>query len=111
MEACTVKIDLNKVVSKDTVKFLSGKNRGLAARNVFSLDDLPENVCHFSIIIPDYISGVSSSFTNGLLGGLVDRSGGLNEFLKIAEFDGKLFVVTGILKALERGYGKEPSFE
>ncbi|MEM9087081.1 MAG: hypothetical protein AAGB23_14260 [Pseudomonadota bacterium] len=59
-------IDL-EALTKGKVHNLSGHERGLAARALFSLDELDVASEPIEIHVPDYVYGISPSFVQGFL--------------------------------------------
>lgn len=98
----TLKIDLKEVIKKPDIKYLSGKDKGEAAREIFHINTEYDNDTPILIVIPSHLVGVSSSFTNGLLGN-VYRSLGESKFVNLVKFDGDSGIIGQMLEALERG--------
>lgn len=68
-------IDL-EVLTQGKVHNLSGRLRGLAAREMFGLDQIDEAGDVVQVRIPDYVYAVTPSFIQGLFGRSVERRGG-----------------------------------
>lgn len=63
------------VLTQGKVHNLSGHERGLAARQLFELDQLDKLDGPVEILVPDHIYGVSPSFIQGLLSASVKALG------------------------------------
>ena len=59
-------IDLSLYTKSGKVRNLSGKDRGLAAREEFGMDDLDQSDDQVVIRIPDYVYAISTSFFCGM---------------------------------------------
>jgi hypothetical protein len=68
-------IDLEEL-TKGKVHNLSGRLRGLAARDLFHLDRLDQSGEPVEVHIPDHVYAVTPSFIQGLFGKSVEQLGG-----------------------------------
>ncbi|MHA6333185.1 hypothetical protein ACXYL9_05825 [Qipengyuania sp. CAU 1752] len=68
-----------EVLTKGRVHNLSGHERGLAARELFKLDELDKCDSIVEIEVPDHIYGLSPSFIQGLLSASVKALGSSRE--------------------------------
>lgn len=68
-------IDL-ELLTQGKVHNLSGRLRGLAAREMFALDAIDDAGESVEVRIPDYVYAVTPSFVQGLFGKSVERRGG-----------------------------------
>ena len=77
-------IDLKKFTRGGTLQNLSGKERGLAARRVFQLDNYDESRTPVTVRIPDNVYAISTSFFCGMFGDSYQKLGdvGLREVYK-----------------------------
>lgn len=60
------KIDLSLYTSGGKVRNLSGKDRGLAARKEFGMDELDQSDDQVVVRIPEYVYAISTSFFCGM---------------------------------------------
>lgn len=93
-------IDLDQLTAHGKVQNLSGRVRGLAAREYFNLDEIDKSSETAELHIPGYIYSLTPSFVQGLLGESVRA---LNN--NVAEFRKKYHFVAPavVLQQLERG--------
>lgn len=96
-------IDLTMVAPKGAVLFLSGKDRGIAARKTLQIDEVESKYANLIISIPDFLIGINSSFANGLLAATYAKYESENEFEEHVKFEGDLSIIAEILVALRRG--------
>jgi hypothetical protein len=68
-----LRIDLDEVRTPRKSGLLSGRDSGLAARQHFNLDKLDVSDAHISVIIPDEVFSLNTSFFLGLFGDSVRR--------------------------------------
>lgn len=68
-------IDL-EVLTQGKVHNLSGRLRGLAAREMFELDRIDDAGELVQVLIPDHVYAITPSFIQGLFGRSVERRGG-----------------------------------
>ncbi len=61
-------IDLSEYTSNGKVRNLSGKDRGLSARDKFKMDDLDKDEGVVKVRIPDHVYAISTSFFCGMFG-------------------------------------------
>jgi len=69
-----VQIDLRKLVGNDGV-ILAGMERGVAARELFTLDSLDSGSDEVVITAPDNLEAISPSFVQGFLAGSLKHLG------------------------------------
>lgn len=92
-------IDL-EVLTQGKVHNLSGRLRGLAAREKFGLDQIDRQGGVVELRVPSYVYAVTPSFVQGLLGeSLRIRHGNVEAFRKAYRFVAPAVV----LEQLERG--------
>lgn len=80
-------IDLTPYTGNGKVRNLSGKDRGLAAREEFGLTDLDQGAETILVKVPDYVYSISTSFFCGLFSESFDTLGGAEGFLEKYEFE------------------------
>lgn len=68
-------IDLDILTDNGKVHNLSGHDRGLAARQMFGLDQFDDQEAEIEIHVPDHIYAVSPSFVQGLLAASLQKFG------------------------------------
>ena len=76
-------IDLALYTADGKVQNLSGKSRGLDVRREFRMDDLDRGTEVISVLIPDYVYAISTSFFCGMFSDsykLLGREGLLNKY-------------------------------
>lgn len=81
------RIDLSVFTGEGRVKNLSGKPRGEAARTHFALDELDQGAEPVTVVVPDYIYTISTSFFCGLFAGSFQHLGGSTKFLEKYHFE------------------------
>lgn len=109
MKEEVVIIDLNRVTEGRNAPFLSGKERGEDARELFRLQELDfaEN-SSIVVLIPEQIKSISSSFSLGLFYESVTNLGSLDQFLEKFNFKGDSEIIERIIGALSRGLAGPP---
>lgn len=68
-------IDLKDLTGGGEVHNLSGRERGLAARERFGLDEIDGSGEEVEVIVPSHVYAVTPSFIQGLLGKSVQANG------------------------------------
>lgn len=68
-------IDLEELTGDGRVQNLSGRLRGLAARELFQMDELDESGEVVEVRVPDYVYSLTPSFFQGLFGESVHAVG------------------------------------
>lgn len=96
-------IDLKDAISSNRPTILTGKPRGLAARTSLDVDRIYAEHPYVVIRVPKNIVGITSSFTNGLLGGAVEKSGGLEAFLERLVVYADPQIVASMVRDLRKG--------
>lgn len=96
----TATIDLERLTGAGKVHNLSGRERGLAARELFQLDALDASVEAVEIIVPDYVYSLTPSFVQGFLGASL-RAVGNDKFKFSSRFHFQAPSI--VLQQLERG--------
>ncbi len=61
-------IDLEELTGAGKVHNLSGRERGLAARELFQLDKLDAEPSPVDVIVPEYVYSLTPSFVQGFFG-------------------------------------------
>ena len=61
-------IDLERYTANGKIRNLSGKDRGLSARQEFGMDELDRGAETVDVRIPEYVYAVSTSFFCGMFG-------------------------------------------
>ena len=77
-------IDLALYTADGKIQNLSGKSRGLDVRREFKMDELDRGVEVVSVLIPNYIYAISTSFFCGMFSDsyrFLGRQGLLNKYL------------------------------
>lgn len=96
-------LDLSNAISVKKNTILTGKDRGRAARVSLNVEELYENHDLVVIVVPENVIGISSSFINGLLSGVVERLGGFDAFFPRLVVDASPKIVEGIIRGLRQG--------
>lgn len=93
-------IDLEELTGNGRVHNLSGRSRGLSAREYFGLDEVDRAGGEAEVIVPSHVYSLTPSFVQGLLGQSVRSSGN-----DLESFRGRFrFVAPAVVLAqLERG--------
>ncbi|HEX7782134.1 MAG TPA: hypothetical protein VF509_04955 [Sphingobium sp.] len=68
-------IDLEQLTGAGKVHNLSGRERGLAARELFQLDALDADPQPVDVLVPDYVYSLTPSFVQGFFGQSVQAFG------------------------------------
>lgn len=68
-------INLEQLTGEGRVQNLSGRLRGLAARELFRVDELDGATDVVEVRVPEYVYSVTPSFFQGLFGGSVQALG------------------------------------
>ncbi|WP_102225442.1 hypothetical protein [Acidimangrovimonas sediminis] len=79
-------IDLNAVTGTKHIRNLSGKERGIAARQHFCLDSIDGQPGTVEVRIPEYVDTISPSFFQGLFSQSIAALHGKDAFLKKYHF-------------------------
>lgn len=66
----------------------TGRQKGIAVRKKYKLDDLDSESSHVKIFIPEDTFSVSSSFLLGFLGESIRNLGSRDDFYSVFEIDG-----------------------
>lgn len=75
-------LDLAKYTADGKVRNLSGKDRGLDARAQFGMNRLDQSADTVTVIIPDYVYAVSTSFFCGMFSASYNALGGRDQLLE-----------------------------
>lgn len=78
-----IRIDLQKL-TKNSVRSLSGHDRGSEARSFFKLDDLETSNTELTVVAPDGLDTITPSFVQGMFGRSVQKLGKDAFFLSIS---------------------------
>lgn len=93
-------IDLTELTGGGKVQNLSGRLRGLAAREMYHLDAFDLDGAPVRVIVPDYVYSLTPSFFQGLFGKSVQASGSNSDkFFQHFEF----VAPPSVLQQIERG--------
>lgn len=95
-----MEIDLNKFKNSGS-RVLSGRNEGKKAREKLNLDSVDNDAENVSVIFPEDIISLNSSFFLGLFGPSV-RNLGENEFVKKYTFICPDFIKKSVNDGIER---------
>lgn len=95
-------VDLGQVADGGKVRNLSGKERGENARIFFHLDDLDRSPSPVTVIVPDYIYAISSSYFLGLFSRSVISRGTEDNFLAHYHFEADADIMKQISHAISR---------
>lgn len=68
-------IDLERLTGDGKVHNLSGRERGLAARRMYHLDEIEKSDEPVDVIVPEYIYSLTPSFFQGFFGETVRARG------------------------------------
>jgi len=79
-------INLGAIAGEKRVRNLSGKERGIAARQKLGLDALDQFPGEIAVIIPDFVDTISPSFFQGLFSQSIRALHGKAAFLKKYHF-------------------------
>ena len=79
-------INLDAIAGGGRTKNLSGKERGIAAREKLELDILDERPGEVSVLVPDYVDTISPSFFQGLFSQSIRTLNGKDPFLRKYRF-------------------------
>jgi hypothetical protein len=93
-------IDLEELTGHGKVQNLSGRLRGLAAREKFQLDELDSDADDIEVIVPSYVYSLTPSFFQGLFGDSV-RAFGNDSAKFMAHF--RFTAPAVVLQQVERG--------
>ncbi|KXU29218.1 hypothetical protein A0J57_18230 [Sphingobium sp. 22B] len=93
-------IDLEELTGAGKVHNLSGRERGLAARELFKLDQLDADAQPVDVLVPDYVYSLTPSFVQGFFGASVKAFGYDTERFK-SHFRFKAPSI--VMQQLERG--------
>lgn len=93
-------IDLEELTGDGRVHNLSGRLRGLKAREHFQLDDIDNGEEVAEVHVPSYVYSLTPSFVQGLLGESIRATGN-----DVTKFRSKFHFVAPavVLQQLERG--------
>lgn len=89
-------IDLKELTDKGKVKNLLGKERGVAGRAYFHLDDLDAAEDQVMVSIPKEMESIAPSFFQGMFSKSVLKSGGKAEFLNKYRFEAENHIMDWI---------------
>jgi hypothetical protein len=93
-------IDLEELTGGGKVRNLSGRLRGLAAREKFKLDKLDQSEAPVCVVVPGYVYSLTPSFFQGLFGDSVKAIG--NSSAKFREHF-QFVAPAPVLQQIERG--------
>lgn len=93
-------IDLDQLTGEGQVQNLSGRLRGLAAREMFKIDEMDAANSPVEVHVPEYVYSLTPSFFQGLFGKSVHALGD-DESLFRARF--KFVAAPIVLQQIERG--------
>lgn len=93
-------IDLEELTGDGRVQNLSGRLRGLAAREKFHIDDLDRTENVVEVRVPDYVYSLTPSFFQGLFGDSVNTLGNSEQTFR-SHF--RFVAPAIILQQIERG--------
>ncbi len=79
-------INLDDIAGGGRTRNLSGKERGVAARQKLGLDDIDEIPGEISVVVPDYVDTISPSFFQGLFSQSIRALNGKDHFLEKYHF-------------------------
>lgn len=82
-----IQLNLAEYTADGKVKNLSGKDRGLHARARFGMDRLDRGADAVTVIIPDYVYAVSTSFFCGMFSASYNALGGRDGLLDKYRFE------------------------
>jgi hypothetical protein len=102
MEGAKV-LDLEPLAGDKRVPALTGKERGIAARKLLSLDDLDAEDASITVRVPDFIGAISSSFFLGLFADSLRKFDSEEKFLAKYNFDATPVLMEQITSALRNG--------
>lgn len=74
-------INLDTIAGGGRTRNLSGKERGIAAREQLSLDEFDSLPGEISVVIPEYVDTISPSFFQGLFSQSIRTLKGKDSFL------------------------------
>lgn len=104
-----IRLDLAEYTADGKVRNLSGKDRGLHARARFRMDELDRGADVVTVIIPDYVYAVSTSFFCGMFSAIYNALGGRDRLLEKYEFEAPPELWPQIEQGLDRcSYDFEP---
>lgn len=92
-------INLSSLTQDGRVRNLSGKERGIAAREELRIDHLDKTPDVVEIVVPDFLDTISPSYFQGLFSESIMHLKGKDGFLKKYHFQGR----DQILKWIEIG--------
>ena len=93
-------INLEELTGNGRVHNLSGRLRGLAARDLYKLDEFDQSAEDAEVVVPGYVYSLTPSFVQGLFGESIRASGNdLTAFRRRFRFVAPAIV----LEQLERG--------
>lgn len=81
-----IEINLDAIAGNGRIRNLSGKERGVAAREQLGLDEIDRNADEISVFVPDYVDTISPSFFQGLFSQSIRVLEGKEKFLKKYHF-------------------------
>ncbi|MBL8709101.1 MAG: hypothetical protein JNL25_07915 [Rhodospirillaceae bacterium] len=97
----SVVISLAALTGDGKTRALTGKERGLAAREALRLDELDESLASVTVEVPAYVSAISSSFFLGLFAESVRHLRTEQEFLRKYNFVATPVIQNHILNGLK----------
>ncbi|GGF57718.1 hypothetical protein GCM10011332_09000 [Terasakiella brassicae] len=101
-------INLEAMTNDGKVHNLAGKERGENARDNFSLDSIDTQEENVTIVIPEHVYAVSSSFFLGMFSNSLKSLGGKEAFLQKYKFDSTPLVLKQVLHGIERWESSNP---
>lgn len=89
-------VDLTPLADGGRNSLLSGKERGIAMRQEFRLDELEAAGQPITVRIPDSIDTVTPSFITGMLTQSIRRAGSVDRFMELYHFEAHQGVIDQI---------------
>ena len=90
------------MTKKGTVNNLSGKERGIAARQKFKLDQFDTENEKIDVLIPETMDVITPSFFQGLFSQSIIKLGGKDAFLKHYKFKASAEIMKWINRGIDR---------
>lgn len=98
-------IDLIEL-TRDEVRNLAGHDRGLKAREYFSLDKLDESRETVDVLLPENFRAISPSFFQGMFAESVHHFGNVRAFFEHYHFDAPAHVRSRLIEYAEQAAGR-----
>ena len=95
-------INLYDLTKDGAIRNLSGKEKGIAAREHFNLDELDDINQLIVVNIPETLDAISSSFFLGMFSQSVVKLGSKEEFINKFKFNGSATLLRQINKGISR---------